>query len=95
MIYIFQDDMIDDVDAFVKVAEVLKERGAYKIYVMATHGLLSSDAPKLLEESCIDEVDFFFCNKINTNERNLNFVNIQCICNKSMGILDHYNIRAF
>lgn len=52
----FQDDMIDDVDAFVKVAEVLKERGAYKVYVMATHGLLSSDAPKLLEESCIDEV---------------------------------------
>lgn len=48
--------MIDDVDAFVKVAEVLKERGAYKIYVMATHGLLSSDAPKLLEESCIDEI---------------------------------------
>lgn len=95
MIYIFQDDMIDDVDAFVKVAEVLKERGAYKIYVMATHGLLSSDAPKLLEESCIDEVDFLFFNKINTNERNWNFVNIQCICNKSMGILDHYNIRAF
>lgn len=64
MIYIFQDDMIDDVDAFVKVAEVLKERGAYKIYVMATHGLLSSDAPKLLEESCIDEVDFFFSTRL-------------------------------
>nr|XP_011452377.2 phosphoribosyl pyrophosphate synthase-associated protein 2 [Crassostrea gigas] len=55
-IAIIVDDMIDDVDAFVKVAEVLKERGAYKIYVMATHGLLSSDAPKLLEESCIDEI---------------------------------------
>lgn len=64
MIYIFQDDMIDDVDAFVKVAEVLKERGAYKIYVMATHGLLSSDAPKLLEESCIDEVDFFLATRL-------------------------------
>lgn len=64
MTYIFQDDMIDDVDAFVKVAEVLKERGAYKIYVMATHGLLSSDAPKLLEESCIDEVDFFFATRL-------------------------------
>lgn len=64
MIIIFQDDMIDDVDAFVKVAEVLKERGAYKIYVMATHGLLSSDAPKLLEESCIDEVDFFFATRL-------------------------------
>lgn len=37
-------------------AEILKERGAYKIYVMATHGLLSSDAPRLIEDSPIDEV---------------------------------------
>lgn len=35
---------------------MLKERGAYKIYVMATHGLLSSDAPRLIEDSPIDEV---------------------------------------
>nr|XP_022317999.1 phosphoribosyl pyrophosphate synthase-associated protein 2-like [Crassostrea virginica] len=55
-IAIIVDDMIDDVDAFVKVAEVLKERGAYKVYVMATHGLLSSEAPRLLEESSIDEI---------------------------------------
>ena len=48
--------MIDDVQSFVAAAEVLKERGAYKIYVLATHGLLSSDAPRLLEESSIDEV---------------------------------------
>lgn len=51
-----QDDMIDDVASFVAAAEVLKERGAYKIYVLATHGLLSSDAPRLIEESPIDEV---------------------------------------
>lgn len=37
-------------------AEVLKERGAYKIYVLATHGLLSSSAPRMIENSCIDEV---------------------------------------
>lgn len=37
-------------------AEVLRERGAYKIYVMATHGLLSLDAPQLINDSCIDEV---------------------------------------
>ena len=49
--------MIDDVQAFVAAAEVLKERGAYKIYVMATHGLLSSDAPRLIEDSPIDEVN--------------------------------------
>lgn len=35
---------------------MLKDNGACKIYVLATHGLLSSDAPRLLEESVIDEV---------------------------------------
>lgn len=55
-IAIMVDDMIDDVQSFVAAAEVLKERGAYKIYVLATHGLLSSDAPRLIEESPIDEV---------------------------------------
>jgi len=47
---------VDDVQSFVAAAEVLKERGAYKIYVLATHGLLSSDAPRLIEDSPIDEV---------------------------------------
>ncbi|XP_068606720.1 phosphoribosyl pyrophosphate synthase-associated protein 1-like [Brachionichthys hirsutus] len=55
-IAIIVDDMIDDVGDFVAAAEILKERGAYKIYIMATHGLLSGDAPSLLEESAIDEV---------------------------------------
>ncbi|XP_049818580.1 phosphoribosyl pyrophosphate synthase-associated protein 2 isoform X2 [Aethina tumida] len=55
-IAIMVDDLIDDVASFVAAAEVLKERGAYKIYVMATHGLLSSDAPRLIEDSPIDEV---------------------------------------
>lgn len=50
--------MVDDVASFVAAAEVLKERGAYKIYVLATHGLLSSDAPRLIEASPIDEVSF-------------------------------------
>ena len=35
---------------------MLKARGAYKIYVIATHGVLSSDAPALLEASPITEV---------------------------------------
>ncbi|XP_067127611.1 phosphoribosyl pyrophosphate synthase-associated protein 2 isoform X1 [Centruroides vittatus] len=55
-IAIMVDDMIDDVQSFVAAAEVLKERGAYKIYILATHGLLSSDAPRLIEDSPIDEV---------------------------------------
>jgi ribose-phosphate pyrophosphokinase len=55
-IAVIVDDLIDEVQSFVDAAEVLKERGAYKIYVLATHGLLSSDAPRLIEESAIDEV---------------------------------------
>ncbi|KAM9780597.1 phosphoribosyl pyrophosphate synthase-associated protein 2 isoform 4-T4 [Neosynchiropus ocellatus] len=55
-IAIIVDDIIDDVGDFVAAAELLKERGAYKIYIMATHGLLSADAPRLIEESAIDEV---------------------------------------
>ena len=40
-IAIMVDDMIDDVQSFVSAAEVLRDRGAYKIILLATHGLLS------------------------------------------------------
>ncbi|KAI1732616.1 phosphoribosyl synthetase-associated domain-containing protein [Ditylenchus destructor] len=55
-IAIIVDDIIDDAQSFVAAAEVLKARGAYKIYVIATHGLLSLDAPALLEASPINEI---------------------------------------
>ncbi|KAI6230430.1 Ribose-phosphate diphosphokinase family-containing protein [Aphelenchoides fujianensis] len=55
-IAILVDDIIDEAASFAAAAECLKKRGAYKIYVVATHGLLSSDAPKIIENSCIDEV---------------------------------------
>ncbi|KAL7989417.1 hypothetical protein Chor_012083 [Crotalus horridus] len=58
-IAIIVDDIIDDVESFVAAAEILKERGAYKIFIMATHGLLSADAPRLIEESSIDEASFY------------------------------------
>ena len=48
--------MVDDVEAFATCASVLKDRGAYKVYVIATHGVLSADAPRLIENSHIDEV---------------------------------------
>lgn len=50
------DDVIDDVESFVTAAEHLREHGAYKIYVLATHGFFSADAPRLIEDSPIDEV---------------------------------------
>ncbi|CAD5207603.1 unnamed protein product [Bursaphelenchus okinawaensis] len=55
-IAILVDNIIDEAQSFVAAAECLKKRGAYKIYVVATHGILSADAPKIIEDSCIDEV---------------------------------------
>jgi phosphoribosylpyrophosphate synthetase len=55
-IAIIVEDMIDDVESFARAAECLKDRGAYKIYVIATHGVLSSDAPRIIDASSIDEV---------------------------------------
>ncbi|CAG0883084.1 unnamed protein product [Cyprideis torosa] len=55
-IAIIVDDIVDDLTSLVAGAEVLKERGAYKIYILAAHGIMSSDAPRAIENSPIDEV---------------------------------------
>ncbi|XP_067928705.1 phosphoribosyl pyrophosphate synthase-associated protein 1-like [Watersipora subatra] len=55
-IAIVVDDLIDEVNSFVAVADLLHEGGAYKVFVIATHGLLSLDAPQLIQDSHIDEV---------------------------------------
>ena len=55
-IAIMVDDIMDDVQSFVKAAQVLKDNGARKVYCMATHGILSKEAPILINQSCIDEV---------------------------------------
>ncbi len=54
--YNLQDDIIDSVEPFADAATLLKERGAYKVYVMVTHGILSGDCVSLIEDSDIDEV---------------------------------------
>ena len=50
------DDMIDEVEPFSKVAQVLKEAGALAVYICATHGILSAEAPQILNQSPIDGV---------------------------------------
>ena len=55
-IAIMVDDVLDDVRHIVNASIILKERGACKIYMLATHGVFPSDAPELIEESPIDEV---------------------------------------
>jgi len=50
------DDMISTGGTLVEAAHLLKERGAEKIYVAATHGVFAGDALSLIERSSIDRV---------------------------------------
>lgn len=53
---ILVDDMIDTAGTITKAAELLKEKGAKKIYACATHGVLSGPAYERIEASPIEEL---------------------------------------
>lgn len=55
-IAIIVDDMIDDVKSFIDAATLLKENGAVKVYAMATHGIFTTDAARMLNASQLDEI---------------------------------------
>ncbi len=50
------DDMISTGGTVCSAAELVKKRGAKKVYVAATHGVFSGDCIKRLREAPIDEV---------------------------------------
>jgi UDP-N-acetylglucosamine diphosphorylase/glucosamine-1-phosphate N-acetyltransferase len=53
---IIVDDLIDTANTLTKVAEVIKNKGATKIFAAATHGVLSGNAIQKIQESCIEEL---------------------------------------
>ncbi len=53
---VIMDDMIDTAGTLVKAAEVLKERGAKKVYAYCTHAVFSGPAIERIEASKLDEV---------------------------------------
>ena len=51
------DDMIDTAGTLVKAAEVLKERGAQKVYAYCTHPIFSGPAiERITNGAALDEV---------------------------------------
>ena len=50
------DDMIDTAGTLVKAAEVLKERGAKRVFAYCTHPILSGSAVDRIAGSPLDEV---------------------------------------
>lgn len=53
---IIVEDIVDDANVLKDAARILKNGGALKVYVVATHGLFSGDAPQVINDSQIDEV---------------------------------------
>ncbi|CAF0806499.1 unnamed protein product [Rotaria sordida] len=78
-IAIIVEDMIDDVAGLVQAADILCDRGAYKVYALATHALFTNDAPSLIEESQISEV-------VVTNTVPHEFAKLQCTKIKTVDI---------
>jgi ribose-phosphate pyrophosphokinase len=53
---VIMDDMIDTAGTLVKAAEVLKERGAKRVFAYCTHAVFSGPAIERISKSQIDEV---------------------------------------
>jgi ribose-phosphate pyrophosphokinase len=53
---VIMDDMIDTAGTLVKAAEVLKDRGAKKVYAYCTHPVFSGPAIERITGSALDEV---------------------------------------
>ncbi len=53
---VIMDDMIDTAGTLVKAAEVLKERGAKRVFAYCTHPVFSGPAVERIAKSQIDEV---------------------------------------
>jgi ribose-phosphate pyrophosphokinase len=53
---VIMDDMIDTAGTLVKAAEVLKERGAKKVYAYITHPIFSGPAIDRINASALDEI---------------------------------------
>src|SRR6516225_4229541 len=53
---VIMDDMIDTAGTLVKAAEVLKERGARRVFAYCTHAVFSGPAIERIRGSALDEV---------------------------------------
>jgi ribose-phosphate pyrophosphokinase len=53
---VIMDDMIDTAGTLVKAAEVLKERGANRVFAYCTHPVFSGPAIERISASQLDEV---------------------------------------
>lgn len=82
-IAIIVDDMIDTAGTATKAATILKEAGAHKIYMIASHGLLSGEAINRINRSSFEKV--VITNTITPSEqvfqcRNIDVLDVSWLC---------------
>lgn len=82
-IAIIVDDMIDTAGTATKAATILKEAGAHKIYMIASHGLLSGEAINRINRSSFEKV--VITNTITPSEqvfqcRNIVVLDVSWLC---------------
>jgi len=53
---IILDDLVDTAGTLTKVAEAIKMKGAMSVFAAATHGVLSGDAKKKIQDSYIEKL---------------------------------------
>ena len=97
--HVIQDDVIDDLDHLIAAAKCLKERGSYRVCVVATHGIFTKTATELLEHSEIDEVFNVYTLPIKDTENPLtlpppdNKHLIQCAITMEPSILNREHLK--
>ncbi|MDR0977472.1 MAG: ribose-phosphate pyrophosphokinase [Endomicrobium sp.] len=53
---IILDDVVDTAGTLTKVANVIKQKGAARVFAAASHGVLSGEAKQRLQESALEEL---------------------------------------
>ena len=69
------DDIVDTSYTITRAARILRENGARKIYALVCHAILSGDAVRNIEDSCIDQL--IVSNTIPQNEHLQNSTKIK------------------
>jgi ribose-phosphate pyrophosphokinase len=74
---VIMDDMIDTGGTLCKAAQVLKEKGAQKVFAYCTHPVLSGEAVEKINASSLDEV--VVCDTIPLSEEAKKCPKIRCL----------------
>jgi ribose-phosphate pyrophosphokinase len=81
---IIVDDMIDTAGTLTKCADVLKQNGANRVFAVATHGIFSGNAMKVISNSVLEKVYVTDTIPLDTDEKKNNKKIVQVSCSRML-----------